>query len=39
VASHERGGSQKAEGNNGRLGEVHTEPVREGIKRIEEKGY
>jgi hypothetical protein len=28
VASHEGGGSQKAEGNNGGLGEVHTEPVR-----------
>jgi hypothetical protein len=28
VASHERRRSQKAEGNNGRLGEVHTEPVR-----------
>jgi hypothetical protein len=28
VASHERRRSQKAESNNGRLGEVHTEPVR-----------
>jgi hypothetical protein len=28
VASHKRRGSQKAESNNGRLGEVHTEPVR-----------
>ena len=28
VASHEGGRSQKAEGNNGGLGEVHTEPVR-----------
>lgn len=28
VASHKRRGSQKAEGNNGGFGEVHSEPVR-----------
>jgi hypothetical protein len=37
VTSNERRRSQEAEGNNGRLGEVHTEPVRWMIRRIKNK--